>query len=434
MLSRSDLPDSPVRSPGSYDGVLHTKPTTPVRPALVVGAPGPPSPDLAVVPDCNTSMTDAPYASPSYTTLLQSLESRIRRAQGRAGVHVNRELVVLYWQIGREIQQRQEAEGWGAGVIQHLARDLQHRFPGSRGCSARNLKYMKTLAQAFPDESIVQQLAAQLPWGHLMRLLDRVKDPGEREWYMRETLRQGWSRNVLDHQIDGRLHERQGRAITNFEATLPPESSELAQELLKNPYSFDFLTLGGAAREQELERGLLMHLRDFLLELGQGFALVGSQFPLEVDGREFRLDLLFYHLRVRCFVVIDLKVRDFEPEFAGKMSFYLAAVDDLLRRPDDGASIGLILCRNRSRTIVEYALREQRRPIGVSEYRVTHELPEHLRPNLPSAVELAGVADEFLSRRVCGERRGRDAKGGWPAGDSARLPDPRVSVEPDSGR
>ena len=332
-----------------------------------------------------------------YGALLEDLKARIRTAQVRAALAVNRELVLLYWQIGREILARQREAGWGAKVVERLAVDLRREFPEMTGFSARNLKYMRAFAEAYPDEPFVQQPVAQIPWGHNIALLDKVKEPAEREWYARKTIEHGWSRNVLVHQIESGLHRRQGQAVTNFERTLPAPQSDLACELIKDPYHFDFLQLGEEARERELERGLLLHLRDFLLELGVGFAFVGSQYHLEVGGQDYYLDLLFYHLRLRCHVVIELKIGAFRPEDAGKMNFYLSAVDDLLRHPDDQPSIGLILCRERNRVVAEYALRGVEQPIGVSEYRLTERLPEQLRGSLPSAEEL--------------ERELRDAEG-----------------------
>lgn len=323
-----------------------------------------------------------------YADLLYDLKERIRQAQVRAALAVNRELVLLYWQIGRAILTRQQAEGWGARVIDRLAADLRREFPELKGFSPRNLKYMRALADAYPDEPFVQQVAAQLPWFHLCVLLDKVKAPAEREWYMRATIAHGWSREILVHQIESDLIRRQGRALTNFARTLPAPQSELAQQVLKDPYSFDFLSLGAAAHERDLERGLLAHLRDFLLELGVGFAFVGSQVHLEVGGEDFYLDLLFYHLHLRCYVVIDLKIGDFRPEDAGKLNFYLSAVDDLLRHPNDEPSIGLILCKSRNRVIAEYALRDTHKSLGIATYRLTEELPDQLQTSLPTIAQL----------------------------------------------
>ena len=323
-----------------------------------------------------------------YQQFLQKLKQRIRNAQLKAALSVNRELVLLYWQIGREILIKQQQQGWGAKVIDRLAKDLRSDFPEMKGFSPRNLKYMRKFAQTYPDEQIVQQLAAQIPWFHNCVLLDKVKDSTEREWYIYKTIEHGWSRNVLVHQIESGLYHRQGKAITNFERTLPSPQSELAQQLLKDPYNFDFLRLGEEARERDLEKALINHIRDFLLELGLGFAFVGSQYHLEVGGEDFNLDLLFYHLGLRCFVVIELKVREFQAEFSGKMNFYLAAVDDLLRHPDDAPSIGIILCKTKNETIVEYALREMNKPIGVSTYQLREALPSDLQGSLPTIEQL----------------------------------------------
>jgi predicted nuclease of restriction endonuclease-like (RecB) superfamily len=323
-----------------------------------------------------------------YARFLDELKTRIRDARVRAALAVNRELVLLYWQIGREILRRQREEGWGAKVVGRLAADLRREFPEMTGLSPRNLKYMRSFAEAYPDEAFVQQAVAQMPWGHNVALLDRIKDPEERAWYAAQTVEHGWSRSVLLHQIESGLHRRRGQAVTNFDRALPAAQSELARELVKDPYHFDFLALGPEARERDLERALLGRVRDFLLELGVGFALVGSQQRLEVGGQDFYLDLLFYHLRLRCYVVVDLKLGAFRPEDSGKMSFYLTAVDESLRHPDDGPTIGLILCRERNRVVAEYALRGVERPIGVAEYRLTEHLPARLRESLPSAAAL----------------------------------------------
>lgn len=338
-----------------------------------------------------------------YEELLGELKQRILQAQIRAALSVNRELVLLYWQIGREILRRQEQEGWGAKVIDRLARDLRAEFPEMKGFSPRNLKYMRAFAASYPDELIVQQTAAQMPWFHTCLLLDKVKDPAEREWYVGAVIQFGWSRNILAHQIETGLYQRQGQAVTNFDRTLPAPQSDLARQILKDPYNFDFLNMGQEAHERDLEQALLAHIRAFLLELGVGFALVGSQYHLEVGGEDFYLDLLFYHLRLRCFVVIDLKIGDFRPEYAGKMNFYLAAVDDLLRHRDDQPSIGIILCKTQNRTIAEYALRDMQAPLGIATYRLTEALPKELRGSLPTIEELEGTLTP-----PAGEERGAD--------------------------
>jgi len=323
-----------------------------------------------------------------YEDFLRDLKQRIRAAQIKAVLAVNRELILLYWTIGREILERQERAGWGAKIIERLATDLHNEFPDMKGFSRTNLLYMRAFAEAWPDESFVQQVVGQIPWGHNVRILDAVKDPEQRVWYARATLQHGWSRNVLVVQIESGLYCRQGKAQTNFPQALPAPQSDLAQQLLKDPYNFDFLTLAKDAHEKELESGLLEHIRKFLLELGVGFAFVGSQYPLEVGGEDFRIDLLFYHLKLRCYVVIDLKTGPFKPEYAGKMNFYLSAVDDLLRHPDDQPSIGLILCKSKNAIMAEYALRDTKKPIGISGFRVTESLPASLEGSLPTIKEL----------------------------------------------
>jgi predicted nuclease of restriction endonuclease-like (RecB) superfamily len=323
-----------------------------------------------------------------YDEFLRDLKQRIRAAQVKAVLAVNGELVLLYWAIGRDIIERQQRQGWGAKIIERLAADLRSAFPEMQGFSPRNLKYMKAFAEAWPDRSIVQVALAQITWYHNVALLEKTKSAEERLWYARQTVQSGWSRNVLVLQMESGLYRRQGKAQTNFAKALPPPQSDLAQQLLKDPYNFDFLTLANDAREKELEAGLLEHLRKFLMELGVGFAFVGSQYPLEVGGEDFKIDLLFYHLKLRCFVVIDLKMGAFKPEYAGKMNFYLSAVDDLLRHPEDRSSIGIVLCKSKNAIVAEYALRDTAKPIGISNFRVTERLPANLKGSLPTIEEL----------------------------------------------
>ncbi|MEH2170185.1 MAG: PDDEXK nuclease domain-containing protein [Nostoc sp.] len=323
-----------------------------------------------------------------YEDFLTELKTRISSAQLQAAVAVNKELLLLYWQIGRDILNRQQQQGWGAKVINRLAADLQKAFPEMKGFSLRNLKYMRAFAEAYPDEQLVQQAAALIPWFHNCVLLDKVKDSGEREWYIQQTIQHGWSRNILVHQIESKLYHRQGKATTNFKHTLPQPQSELAQQLLKDPYTFDFLNLGEDFLERDLERALINHIRDFLIELGVGFAFVGSQYHLEVGSEDFYIDLLFYHLRLRCYVVIDLKIEEFKPEYSGKMNFYVSAVDDLLKHPDDRPTIGMILCKSKNKVIAEYSLRDMHKPIGVSVYQLQDILPEALQGNLPTIEQL----------------------------------------------
>lgn len=325
-----------------------------------------------------------------YAPLLADLKARVRAAQVRAVLSVNREMVLLYWNIGRDILRCQHREGWGAKVVERLAGDLRAEFPEMHGFSRANLLSMRAFAEAYVDESIVQQLVGQLPWGHNVLLLAKVKNAEQRLWYAQQTLEHGWSRAVLAVQIETDAHSRQGKALTNFKQTLPPPQSDLAQQALKDPYTFDFLTLSAEARERELEQGLVDQIQKFLLELGVGFAFVGRQVHLDVGGEDYYLDLLFYHLKLRCYVVIDLKMEPFKPEFAGKMNFYLSAVDDRMRDSKDQPTIGLLLCRDKNRITVEYALRQMTKPIGVAQWRtrLVESLPKKLQGALPSVKDL----------------------------------------------
>lgn len=332
-------------------------------------------------------MTGHPELPSDYPTLLSDLKQQIRSAQIRAVLAVNRELIHLYWRIGQAIAGRQAQQGWGAKVVDQLAHDLRAEFPELKGFSRSNLSYMQQFASTWPDERVVQQLVGQIPWGHNIALL-KIKDPAVREWYARATIQHGWSRNVLIHQIESRLIERQGRASTNFDRALPAPQSELAQQLLKDPYNFDFLSLHDEAVERDLEKGLLAHLRDFMLELGVGFAFMGSQVHLEVAGQDYYLDLLFYHVKLRCYVVIDLKMRAFKPEYVGKMNFYLNVVDDQMRHEQDAPTIGLILCKTQDSVTAEYALRGVNKPLGIASYQLAESLPTELKGQLPSVQEL----------------------------------------------
>jgi predicted nuclease of restriction endonuclease-like (RecB) superfamily len=311
-----------------------------------------------------------------YPTFLQDLKTRIRARQSRAMLAANRELITLYWEIGKAILNRQLEAGWGAQVVRQLAKDLRFAFPEMTGFSTRNLNYMRSLAETYSDPEFVQQVVAQLPWGHNIALLEKLKSPWEREWYAHQILTNGWSRHVLLHHLETRLYQRQVEAVKthNFPSALPNPQSDLMEQTLKDPYIFDFLTLAQDAKERDLERGLIQRLRDFMLELGSGFAFLGSQYPLQVSGREYYLDLLFYHYRLRCLVVIELKMGEFEPEFAGKMNFYLSALDAQLKHADDRPSVGIILCRTKDKLTAEYALRDLAKPVGISTYR-TGELP-----------------------------------------------------------
>ena len=325
-----------------------------------------------------------------YAETLREIKQRIQQERLRVVMAANTAMVLLYWDIGRMILERQQREGWGARVIDRLSMDLREAYPDMQGFSPRNLLFMRSFAEAWPDVEKVKQLVSQLPWGHVIRLLQRVKEPATREWYIRKSIEQGWSRSILELQIDGQAHERQGKALTNFKATLPPDDSDMAGQIFKDPYLFDFLGTADPRREREVEQALVDHIQRFLLELGSGFAFVGRQVQLAFESRDFYLDLLFYHLKLRCYVVIELKAVPFEPGFAGQMNMYLSAVDDLLRHPDDKPSIGLLLCRAKDRLIAEYALRDVRKPIGVAGWRTTlvEKLPDDLRGSLPTVEEI----------------------------------------------
>jgi len=331
---------------------------------------------------------ELPETISGYDIVLKELKEKIQNARMKAILAVNHELIYLYWEIGKQILVQEQEKGWGAKVVDQLAVDLRKAFPEIKGFSARNLRYMKAFADAYPDSAILQAGPAKLTWYHNCTLLDKIKIDEERQWYAVETIKNGWTRDVLVHQIESGLYKRQGAAITNFETTLPKPQSELAHQILKDPYNFEFLNLSQESLERDLEKALLDKLKDFLLELGSGFAFVGSQYHLEVGGQDFFLDLLFYHYKMRCFVVVDLKITEFKPEYAGKMGFYLSAVDDLLRHPDDQPTIGLILCKTKNSVIAEYTLRSNQSPMGVSEYKLAEQLPELVRSNLPAIATL----------------------------------------------
>jgi predicted nuclease of restriction endonuclease-like (RecB) superfamily len=337
----------------------------------------------------NLVLGDTALLAPDgYAVWLTELKQRVHAAQQRAALSVNRELVMLYWQIGRDILVRQEDEGWGAKIIDQLAHDLKAAFPEMKGFSPRNLKYMRAFAAAWQTAEVVQQAAAQLPWFHLCVLLDKVKTQQAREWYVRATLEHGWSRNVLVMQIETDAHLRAGKAVTNFAETLPKPLSDLARESLKDPYRFDFLTLGAEASEREIENALVKHVTQFLIELGAGFAYVGKQVHLEVGGQDFYIDLLFYHLKLRAYIVIELKAGEFTPEHMGKLGFYLSAVDAQVKAAEDGPTLGILLCKTKNRVVAEYALRDTKKPMGVAEYQLVASLPKDLEDSLPSVEQL----------------------------------------------
>ena len=335
-----------------------------------------------------------------YAEILIKIKSRIQQERLRVVMAANSAMILLYWDIGKMILERQEHASWGAKIIDRLAKDLQETFPGMKGFSPRNLKYMRAFSVAWPQREIVQEILAQITWYHNIALLEKLTGSEERLWYANEIIKNGWSRNVLALQIESRLHERQGKAITNFREILPLVESDIATQVFKDPYLFDFLGTADLRRECEVEQALIDHIQHFLLELGAGFAFVGRQVPLEVASHDFRIDLLFYHLKLRCFVVIELKAVPFDPSFVGQLNFYLSAVDDLLRHPDDKPTIGLLLCRTKDKLVVEYALRDLNKPIGVAEWetRIVKELPKELESSLPTIEELEKEINEYEKR------------------------------------
>ena len=377
-----------------------------------------------------------------YSDLLADIKMRIRQAQNRAVMSANAQMIRMYWDIGHMVAKRQGLEGWGKGLLRRLAVDLKDEIPEIKGFSERNLQLMIQFQREYPDlfaiaqrpvaelpetylpgkmrprpvakfepsdstqpaqgsgeTQIVQQAVAQLPWAHNVILIQKLKDLPTRFWYARQTIAQGWSRDTLALMIKSHAHKRQGAAVTNFDTRLPQPHAQLAQDTLKDPYIFDFLTLDKPFRERELEAGLVEHLERFLLELGAGFAFVGRQVHLDVAEEDFYIDLLFYHLRLRSFVVVDLKIGPFKPEYAGKINFYCNVVDDQMRYESDNPTIGLILCQDKKRVLAEYALRGMDKPIGISEYELTRALPEKLKSALPTIEEIeaelsAGLQDE----------------------------------------
>ena len=352
------------------------------------------------------TVPEATITPSDYADWLADIKTRVVAARQRAALAANAELIQLYWQIGRDILQRQSAQGWGSKVIERLARDLREAFPDMKGFSRANLLYMRAFAEAWDEAEIVQQVAGQLPWWHNVLLITRIKDPALRLSYAKQALAEGWSRATLERHIRNRWIERQGQAVTNFDTRLPAPHSQLAHETLKDPYLFDFLGLGDDAHEREIENALIRHITKFLLELGSGFAYIGRQFRLEVNGDEFFIDLLFYHTRLKCYVVVELKAIAFRPEHAGQLNFYLTAVDKQVKAPDDKPSIGLLLCKTQNRLVAEYALSGIDKPIGVAEYELVRTLPEPLVTSLPTVEQLEselGLIEDALPQESEGD-------------------------------
>lgn len=327
-----------------------------------------------------------------YSAWLKELKNNIRRVQIKAAVRINSELLQFYWNLGQDIVDRQKNANWGAGFLKQLSMDLSSEFPDMKGFSLTNLKYVRQWYLFYSQkieksQQAVDQLT-QIPWGHNIAIVSKCKNLDEALFYVQKTIQNSWARSVLIHQIESDLFRRAGQAITNFKATLPSPQSDLARETLKDPYNFDFLTLTEKHDEKELENALVKHVTKFLLELGAGFSYIGQQYRLEVGGDEFFIDLLFYHVKLHCYVVIELKSVKFRPEFAGKLNFYVSAVDGILKSEQDNATLGILICKSKNDTVVEYALRDIRKPIGVSEYIITKNLPDEFKSSLPSIEEI----------------------------------------------
>ncbi len=372
------------------------------------------SPAMSQMAGAPASPTHVPLGYPEW---LADLKARIHAAQQRAALAVNRELLTLYWQLGRDILERQQRHGWGAGIVDKVAADLRTAFPAMKGFSRANLMYMRAFAEAWPEADFVQQPVGQLPWGHNLVLLTKLKERDARLAYAARAIEHGWSRAVLVHHLEARTVERQGRAVTNFAERLPKAQSDLASESLKDPYRFDFLGIGDEATEIELEGALVKHITRFLLELGAGFAFVGRQVHLEVGGEDFFLDLLFYHLKLRAYVVIELKATAFKPEHLGQLGFYLTAIDAQVKAQEDAPTIGLLLCKSKNKVVAEYALRDGTKPMGVAEYQLVHALPAQLETNLPSIEQIEAELKEHPTIR-------------HKASDESGRPKPRGGAKP----
>jgi predicted nuclease of restriction endonuclease-like (RecB) superfamily len=334
--------------------------------------------------------------TPEYRTFIQAIKQRIQSSQIKAAIAVNQELLRLYWDLAAQIVEKQREAAWGDGFLAQISQDLKAEFPDMKGFSVRNLEGMRQWYRFWSDDSaIALQVVAQIPWGHNLTIVAKIKTPDEAMFYVQKTIQNNWSRSVLTHQIEAGLYQREGKAISNFEATLPAPQSDLARQTLKDPYNFDFLMLREKHDEQELENALIENITRFLLELGAGFSYLGRQYRLEVGGDEFFMDLLFYHVRLHCYVVIELKTVKFKPEFAGKLNFYISAVDGILKTEQDSPTIGLLICKSKNDTVVEYALRDVNKPIGVSEYMIAQQLPEEFRSSLPSIEAIEAELDEL---------------------------------------
>ncbi|OGT50730.1 MAG: hypothetical protein A3F17_00880 [Gammaproteobacteria bacterium RIFCSPHIGHO2_12_FULL_41_15] len=347
------------------------------------------------------------YLSKDYKDFLQEIKGRIKAARLKAALAVNQEVIKFYWGIGRLIIEKQKSSNWGDKLIDALALDLKKSFPDTQGFSRSNLHSMRKFAESYPNIQIVQALPGQLPWTHNLVLLERIKNSEARLWYAKEALENGWSYRMLMTQIKEQLYETKGkklRKITNFQLKLPSPQSNLAEETIKDPYKFHFLAIGKDAHEKEIHRGLLGHVQQFLMALGQGFALYGTHYPMQVSGKRFEIDLLMYHTKLHCYVVIELKRGEFHPRDAGQLNFYLSIVDDLLKTSHDNATIGLLLCEKKDRVIAEYALRDVNKPMGISEYELARALPKEIRGNLPTIAEIEAELNTEFSKKISRKR------------------------------
>lgn len=327
----------------------------------------------------------------SYVELIEDLKKQISQARIRAHLAVNKEMISLYWNIGNQILERQKEEGWGTKVIENISKDLRAEFPEMKGLSAQNLKYMRKFAETYTKKEISQQAVDQIPWGHNVKIFYDIESQEVRFWYIQKTIENGWSRNVLNMQIKTNLYARDGKSINNFSSTLPSAQSDLAQSIIKDPYNLEFLDIQGKVVERELETKLIDHIRKFLLELGQGFAFIGNQYHIELEGEDYYIDLLFYHVKLKCYVVIELKTGKFKPEYAGKLNFYLNLIDRQVKDKSDNPTIGLILCEDKKNITVEYAIEGINKPMGVSGFKLTEKLPEQLKQYLPTEEVLANL-------------------------------------------
>jgi predicted nuclease of restriction endonuclease-like (RecB) superfamily len=361
-----------------------------------------------LTPILNPNIKDSSYISKmdemtnliEYKTFIRDLKAKIASAKSKVAIAVNSQLIELYWEIGKEVSQKTIHANWGSNVIEQISIDLRADFPEMKGFSRRNLYSVKQWFEFYNQKfEFVPQAVAQIPWGHNRLILSKTDDIEEALFYCNNTIKNGWSRNQLENQIESNLYSRNGLTLNNFETTLPQEQRKLASQILKDPYNFDFINLHDQAVEREIEKELTDNITDFLIELGKGFAFVGKQFKIEVSENDYFIDLLFYHLELRCYIIIELKAGKFKPEYAGKLNFYLSAVDSQIKKDTDNPSIGLILCKSKDKIEAEYALRDISKPIGISEYIITQAIPENIKTQLPSIEELELELNEKIQNR-----------------------------------